>query len=365
MAVATWDARPYGRKTMRKKIDRYAAIRQGAAGGFVYIFTNPAMPGLVKVGYTQKDVYERKNTLKKAGVPQDFVVHDYRFFIDCFRAEERMHESLEKECERIGKSEFFKICKKRAAQILEGLSLSQCRGKNEFEDFVCMASASLKNAQQNELHWIVEGHRFLFEESSKELRLELGRSYMELSLEFGNQALAMWLVRNGVDPDEPVEISRTALNKVQCSLESYRLSAFALSIWLGYNDLRKFLDKRGCNLNDPPYLPLVIDAMINTKLTAQRKLEFADFAVDLIRYGADLEMVADVSLFAATRRHRTYDHAREYMFDLYPRNSGRTCRQIIEERAAHDNEFARLNRFFNEDSASQSSAQDSRLPAAG
>jgi len=43
--------------------------------GFVYVLTNPAMPGLVKIGYTnQMDVNERSAQLYTAGVPVPFTI---------------------------------------------------------------------------------------------------------------------------------------------------------------------------------------------------------------------------------------------------------------------------------------------------
>lgn len=59
--------------------------------GFVYILTNPSMPGLVKVGMTQKVPTERikDQDLNATGIPTKFVVEYYAFFDDMVNAEKK------------------------------------------------------------------------------------------------------------------------------------------------------------------------------------------------------------------------------------------------------------------------------------
>lgn len=42
--------------------------------GYIYILSNPAMPGLLKIGFTAKSIEARKKGLKTTGVPDSFVV---------------------------------------------------------------------------------------------------------------------------------------------------------------------------------------------------------------------------------------------------------------------------------------------------
>lgn len=82
-----------------------------AAGnhGWVYCMSNPAMPGLVKVGYTEVDPYTRAKELQSTGVPFDFRVEFAKYVTNCTEKEHILHELLEKHFERPNKKrEFFK-----------------------------------------------------------------------------------------------------------------------------------------------------------------------------------------------------------------------------------------------------------------
>lgn len=59
--------------------------------GYVYILSNPAMPGLVKIGKTTRSVEQRMEELYQSGVPQKFSLQRAEFFPDCHTAERHMH----------------------------------------------------------------------------------------------------------------------------------------------------------------------------------------------------------------------------------------------------------------------------------
>ena len=42
--------------------------------GFIYIMSNPAHPGLLKIGQTSKDPLVRRKDLSTTGVPEEFVI---------------------------------------------------------------------------------------------------------------------------------------------------------------------------------------------------------------------------------------------------------------------------------------------------
>lgn len=68
-------------------------------GGWVYIITNEAMPGLLKVGYTERDPQDRARELtkeRKTGVPRDYVVAYALQIHDPKALEQRVHQALEK-----------------------------------------------------------------------------------------------------------------------------------------------------------------------------------------------------------------------------------------------------------------------------
>ena len=62
--------------------------------GFLYLMTNPAMPGLVKIGMTTRSPEERAQELASTGVPMPFHVAA-AWPVDDVRAAERgAHEAL-------------------------------------------------------------------------------------------------------------------------------------------------------------------------------------------------------------------------------------------------------------------------------
>jgi hypothetical protein len=63
--------------------------------GYVYVLSNPAMPGLVKIGQTTRSMRSRVNELSLAtGVPKPFVVEAYYLSDDPQADEARIHEAL-------------------------------------------------------------------------------------------------------------------------------------------------------------------------------------------------------------------------------------------------------------------------------
>jgi hypothetical protein len=104
----------------------------------VYVLTNPAMPGIVKIGVTsQKDVGERLKQLYTTGVPLPF---------ECFYAckvpkdkqvEDKLHFAFD--ASRINPSrEFFKIEPERVQAILELVKIDEVTREleNELEEGV-------------------------------------------------------------------------------------------------------------------------------------------------------------------------------------------------------------------------------------
>ena len=89
--------------------------------GIVYLLTNPAMPGLVKIGMTaQEDIDKRMKELYTTGVPVPF---DCQFACrvkksDCAKIEKALHTAFEPQ--RINANrEFFRINVGQAKAILE------------------------------------------------------------------------------------------------------------------------------------------------------------------------------------------------------------------------------------------------------
>jgi hypothetical protein len=87
--------------------------------GWVYILTNPALPGMVKVGLTTRSLTERAAELTAAsGVPLPFVVAWGRAVTDCAYVEKAVHRMLDDR--RVsGKREFFRCDVATARQVIE------------------------------------------------------------------------------------------------------------------------------------------------------------------------------------------------------------------------------------------------------
>ena len=62
--------------------------------GWVYIISNPAMPGLVKVGHSTKDPELRARELNNTGTPHPYTVEYEMLIEDPFRVEQQTHNAL-------------------------------------------------------------------------------------------------------------------------------------------------------------------------------------------------------------------------------------------------------------------------------
>ena len=87
--------------------------------GWVYILTNPALPGMVKVGLTTRTPTARAAELtSSSGVPLPFSVAWARAVADCAAVEAAVHRMLDDR--RVsGKREFFRVDAKTARQVIE------------------------------------------------------------------------------------------------------------------------------------------------------------------------------------------------------------------------------------------------------
>lgn len=77
--------------------------------GFVYLLANECMPGLVKLGYTDRSPSQRADELSKStGVPRDFDLLGYFELIDPRDHEQFFHQELREM--RVNQSrEFFEL----------------------------------------------------------------------------------------------------------------------------------------------------------------------------------------------------------------------------------------------------------------
>jgi hypothetical protein len=92
--------------------------------GYVYILSNPAMPGAVKIGRTTKTPDRRAAQLSGTSVPLAFKLEAFVFAPDCVQLECSMHEAFGSA--RInGGREFFAVTAHDARNMLERLHYQQ------------------------------------------------------------------------------------------------------------------------------------------------------------------------------------------------------------------------------------------------
>jgi hypothetical protein len=66
------------------------------SSGFVYLFTNEAMPGIVKIGFSQTTLRERSKTLETTGVPKKFEIEFAISTLEPQRLEKMLHKHFRK-----------------------------------------------------------------------------------------------------------------------------------------------------------------------------------------------------------------------------------------------------------------------------
>lgn len=74
--------------------------------GYVYALVNEAMPGIVKIGRTERDVVQRANELYQTGVPLPFKIAHSVYVPDCKMAEADLHHAFQDSRINTGR-EFF------------------------------------------------------------------------------------------------------------------------------------------------------------------------------------------------------------------------------------------------------------------
>lgn len=86
--------------------------------GLVYVLTNPAMPGIVKIGLTTRDkIEDRLKELFKTNIPVPFKCEFACQVDDCKKVETALHRAFRPY--RFPQREFFKIEPEQAIAILE------------------------------------------------------------------------------------------------------------------------------------------------------------------------------------------------------------------------------------------------------
>lgn len=87
--------------------------------GYIYILSNPYMPNIYKVGFTNRTPKERSKEISGAtGVPSDFHIEKYWKVNNAKQIEKKIHEKLDKY--RVNqKREFFSLKLKQIINTIE------------------------------------------------------------------------------------------------------------------------------------------------------------------------------------------------------------------------------------------------------
>jgi len=88
--------------------------------GWVYCLSNPSMPGLLKVGITERTPEERAKELSTTGVPTPFVIEFAKRVKNPAQKEATLHALLEKYAERTNaRREFFRTTPEIVKQFFD------------------------------------------------------------------------------------------------------------------------------------------------------------------------------------------------------------------------------------------------------
>jgi DNA-directed RNA polymerase subunit RPC12/RpoP len=96
--------------------------------GYIYILSNPEMPGLFKIGQTTRSVVDRVAELNAAtGVPRPFVIEAWFESTDPLSHEAEIHKLLS--ANRLPNREFFRIALADAADASRTVTGSDPKGR--------------------------------------------------------------------------------------------------------------------------------------------------------------------------------------------------------------------------------------------
>ena len=109
--------------------------------GWVYILSNPAMPGLLKIGYTDRDPFARAKEISQAtGVPFDFIV-EYQIYVSHpYELEQKTHKLLHNH--RVNDNREFFNC--NYEDVVEAIKTAIDYLYNQLNDFVSGSESSYK-----------------------------------------------------------------------------------------------------------------------------------------------------------------------------------------------------------------------------
>jgi hypothetical protein len=133
----------------------------------VYILTNDAMPGLVKIGRTDSTIEQRMRELYKTGVPVPFECFHASVVKNAQNVEGRIHRAFDKF--RLNKNrEFFEIEPESILEILQMVEIEDITPREDYietqEDAVAMEKLDKRSKRFNfKLYDIPVGSTLIFD----------------------------------------------------------------------------------------------------------------------------------------------------------------------------------------------------------
>jgi len=117
--------------------------------GYIYCFSNASMPGILKVGMTERTPEERVKELFTTGVPSPFKIEFAKRVKDAKGKESSLHLLLEQYTDRIyPRREFFRVSPEEVRKffdLMDGEMWAETRkeeeGEDEEEEDTCSESA--------------------------------------------------------------------------------------------------------------------------------------------------------------------------------------------------------------------------------
>lgn len=115
--------------------------------GWVYVISNPAMPGIYKIGYSKQDPEVRATRLASTGVPHPFKVEFDALVHEPYLIEQRTHALLAHHREN---KEWFRCTLDEAIESIKAIGGDQIILTNDRRSIIDNTASDFKNKQVSE-----------------------------------------------------------------------------------------------------------------------------------------------------------------------------------------------------------------------
>ena len=103
--------------------------------GYIYCLSNECMPGILKVGMTERTPDVRAKELFTTGVPTPFIIEFAKKVKDVKTKEKKLHELLEEYTDRVGMNrEFFRVSPEKVSMFFDLMDGEMWETTKEEED---------------------------------------------------------------------------------------------------------------------------------------------------------------------------------------------------------------------------------------